>query len=108
MCHNELITPHGDREPNAEAGKEYLGPELITPHGDREPEILPGLSSADRENSLPLMGIGNSRVGSLVIVRGLYLITPHGDRELLSAVYQGKSRGCSLPLMGIGNWLMRC
>ena len=49
------------------------------------------------------MGIGNfdsSRVRYCVLVR---LITPHGDRKRGHNDWAWPGRGCSLPLMGIGN-----
>ncbi len=55
--------------------------ELITPHGDREPGRHNVRDLDTLDHSLPLMGIGNPRVGGSDGPRGAPLITPHGDRE---------------------------
>ena len=52
---------------------------LITPHGDRKPEASHGTASL-AIRSLPLMGIGN-HVHSAGLHREIRLITPHGDRK---------------------------
>ncbi len=82
---DRLITPHGDRKPpkRNRCRCRPVAPPLITPHGDRKPEDSAVRVRHDDtlRDSLPLMGIGNMPVASLVVSRG----------------------GASLPLMGIGN-----
>ncbi len=54
----QLITPHGDREPEGSPDAHLIDTRLITPHGDREPVFFSNTSPVP-SCSLPLMGIGN-------------------------------------------------
>ena len=97
-----LITPHGDRklQIGTHGGNRFTV--LITPHGDRKHMFRGREVVVCFEDSLPLMGIGNSRAwpwpagtsgthypswGSETLQgrqssgRGQELITPHGDRK---------------------------
>ena len=119
----QLITPHGDREPqhkttNKEKAETHypswgsgttpggkwliMRYELITPHGDRELSIA-GSRYGGSPGSLPLMGIGNDR-GVAPAALTHELITPHGDREPRSPSTTWHRPTSSLPLMGIGNF----
>ena len=86
-----------------EAEKEHL---LITPHGDREPDAFVLAGAPKLRSSLPLMGIGNAVVPVGVATMQLLSLPLMGIGNENRMVRQHLECRCrSLPLMGIGNAL---
>ena len=95
-----LITPHGDRKPQGDRKGPCLRCPLITPHGDRK--LGPAGKINRVHHSLPLMGIVNNQPPGAPGAPGA-LITPHGDRKRATADHYDGWLAFSLPLMGIVN-----
>ena len=97
-----LITPHGDRKQDRIDPEPHQRCQLITPHGDRKRAGIGVFAGTVPENSLPLMGIGNSRRGRTPIPtpRSHY---PSWGSETCRESTALTSPSSSLPLMGIGN-----
>ena len=80
-CSLALVTLMGIGNPTEAVRVAKEQAELITPHGDREPTAdASGIAKTDA-HSLPLMGIGNRGRHRPQARRVDDLITPHGDRE---------------------------
>ena len=100
----KLLThyPSWGSETRRARGCDRGGRDLITPHGDRKPSADAGIAAGER-GSLPLMGIGNGHGGSNARTFVDGLITPHGDRKPRRMSPPISRIPRSLPLMGIGN-----